>query len=111
MVLGIFLNSGSESEKALRHVALHEALDGKTLADVRSLLFNGGQLTAEQYESELAVWFLLHTDTNNRARYPFCSKDGGSVPENTAFSVYSGMLSETEEPRKESGEEVSQTDS
>ncbi|KAJ5955240.1 hypothetical protein N7501_009519 [Penicillium viridicatum] len=86
LVLGVFLNSGSETEKALRHVTLHEALDDKALADVRSLLFKGGQLTAEQ------------------ARYPFCSKDGGSVPENTKFSVYSSMLAESGEIPKKLGE-------
>ncbi|KAJ5835841.1 hypothetical protein N7447_001867 [Penicillium robsamsonii] len=86
LVLGVFLNSGLETEKALRHVTLHEALDDKALADIRSLLCKGGQLTAEQ------------------ARYPFCSKDGGSVPESMKFSVYSSMLAESGEIRKKSGE-------
>ncbi|CAI7638554.1 unnamed protein product [Penicillium discolor] len=86
LVLGVFLNSGLETEKALRHVTLHEALDDKALADIRSLLCKGGQLTAEQ------------------ARYPFCSKDGGSVPENMKFSVYSSLLAESGEIRKKSGE-------
>jgi hypothetical protein len=107
LVLGIFLNSGSETDKALRHVTLHEALDDKTLAEVRSLLCKGGQLTAEQYVSDLTVYSILLPDIDYRARYPFCSKDGGSVPENTKFSVYSSMLTGSGEISKQSGEEVS----
>lgn len=49
MVLGIYLNSGSDPNKALRHVTLKESLDDKTLAEVRSLLSKDKQLISAQY--------------------------------------------------------------
>lgn len=49
LVLGIYLNSGSDPKKALRHVTLKESLNDKTLAEVRSLLSKDKQLTSAQY--------------------------------------------------------------